>query len=42
MLHHISFGMSDLQRSIAFVIDPDGYAIEAVFKGPESGTNNGE
>ena len=23
----------------AFVIDPDGYAIETVFNGPESGTS---
>ena len=30
MLHHLSFAVTDLARSAAFVIDPDGYRVEAV------------
>jgi hypothetical protein len=40
MLHHISFGVSDMERAARFTtrlvrrIDPDGHPIEAVFNAP--------
>jgi hypothetical protein len=33
VLHHLSFGVLDRYHA-AFVIDPDGYRIEAVINAP--------
>ena len=35
MLDHVSIGVRDFKRAVAFVLDADGYKIEAVCRRPE-------